>query len=295
MKCPVCGHSPMDHYGRVERFHPALEIYRCGNCGCLARDMNGIPPDSFYGADYYEGRAEYSYLDERKNISSFEYVWNARLKNIRRFAPSRGRFLDVGCSFGGLVKSAQKWYESYGLDISDYAVQSGNTSWPESSPRLFTGSLVDIPQLGIFEKGTYSVITMIEVAEHLDSPQEHFQAAYELLKPGGLFVIQTANFEGLQASRSGLDYHYFLPGHLVYYRAGALKNLLRETGFSHFRDFFPVDFGVLPKLLKSRGEFTKLGDYLKWLSIIKYHYISKIRWKRKPLTSSYVLYAFKEK
>lgn len=298
MKCNVCGSEKIRFYGKVERFNPSFEIYQCEECDSLTQKPSGINVNDFYGQKYYEGRQEYSYLDERKSIKYHNYVWNARLKKIKRYAPEGGSFLDVGCSFGGFVEAAKKYFPSYGLDISKFAVDSGNALYAKSKekiqqPKLFYGSLTDLPNSDIFSENSFSAISLIEVAEHLADPAEHFLSAYRLLKKNGLLVIQTANFYGWQAANGGLDYHYFLPGHLTYFNSDSLKRLLQSIGFSSFREFIPVEFGVIPKLAKSRGSFNKITDYLKWLRIVKYHYLSKIKWRGRPLTSSYVLYAFK--
>lgn len=295
MKCNVCGSPNIEFYGTIKRFDPSFDIYRCRDCDSLMQDASNIEPEKFYGKDYYEGSQEYSYIDERKVLKYHNYVWDARLRKIIKHSPPSGKFLDVGCSFGGFVQSAMKYYSAYGLDISRYAIQSGNHRMKEKSKGepLFYGSLDYLPENEVFKKNTFSVITMIEVAEHLANPKMHFQNAYHLLKDGGILLIQTANFHGWQAINAGLDYHYFLPGHLTYYNASSLKQLLMKVGFSKFLEFIPVEFGVLAKLAKSRGSFKNIKDYFKWVSIVQYHYLSKIKWKGIPLTSSYVLFAFK--
>jgi len=137
------------------------------------------------------------------------------------------------------------------------------------------------------------VITLIEVIEHLEKPQLVFNKLSAILKKDGLLVIQTADFEGLQAKECGSSYHYYLPGHLYYYSFSNLKNILIKNGFSHFIPFFGVDFPLYAKLLKSRGNFKSPKDYLKWFTISLYHLKSKIRIRSERLTSSLVLYAFK--
>ncbi len=51
--------------------------------------------------------------------------------------------------------------------------------------------------------------------EHLSYPEKVFEKLGKILKPGGLLLIQTANFEGWQAINAGADYHYYLPGHFL--------------------------------------------------------------------------------
>ena len=126
--------------------------------------------------------------------------------------------------------------------------------------------------------------------EHLENPIEVFEKLYSQLIPGGLLLIQTANFEGKQAISESKNYHYYLPGHLFYYSKSNLESILKQRGFSKIITYLGVDFPLLAKLLKSRGGFKTLKDYTKWWNISKYHIKSKLF---PGSTSSMVIYAIK--
>lgn len=295
MKCPVCQRENVYFWSEINRFSEPLYIYKCNNCYSLHRHPLPDDPDLFYDKQYYTGRAEYSYKDERERFAADQIVHRARVRNIAR-SVKEGRFLDVGCSFGALVYAAAERFEAHGLDVSEYAVTEGRRFLRDVDPDRLTGlhhgSLTSLPDHEAFRENSFDVITMIEVAEHLAEPEKTFRAARRLLSPGGLLVIQTADFEGRQAVKAGTDYHYFLPGHLVYYTSTALKNLLRKTGFSSFKEYRPVDFSFLAKARKASSGFNSLLDYIRLCRIAKYHYLSMLTYKGRPLTSSYVLYAY---
>ena len=262
-----------------------LGIWKCRTCGLLAQNPRGQQLEKLYDEDYYSGSSNFSYMDERKTEKFQRYVWKARLKNIQKFATG-GNFLDIGCSFGGLLDVAKEFgFSTFGIEISTFSSKIAH----EKGHTVFTGNLLD----SNFPEKSFSVITLIEVIEHLENPKLVFEKLSSLLKPGGLLVIQTANFEGLQAVQEGRKYHYFLPGHIYYYSESNLKEFLSKTGFHKFKSYFGVDFGVLAKLLKSRGNFKTLTDYFQWFKIIYYHFKSKLTWKGRPLTSSFVLYSLK--
>ena len=44
------------------------------------------------------------------------------MKFIWKFI-DRGRLLDIGCAYGFLVREASKYFESFGIDISSFAVK----------------------------------------------------------------------------------------------------------------------------------------------------------------------------
>lgn len=273
--------------------------------------------DAYYDEGYYTGTAAFNYQDERKQEYYHNFVHRARLRHIRRFlrarnsvAPShtvaglasasqRPKFLDVGCAFGALVRAAAKDFDAAGLDVSDYAVREGNkvSAAMHSGARLYRGDLTHLPKdksaQRFFTPGTISAITLIEVAEHLQAPRPAFAEAYRLLQPGGVLVIQTANFEGWQAVEGGSGYHYYLPGHLVYYTATGLRQMLAEIGFTEFKEFLPVDFSLWAKWRKAWGNVRKFSDLKRFWNMSLYHLKSKLRRNGRPVTSSYVLYAKK--
>ncbi|TGK91543.1 class I SAM-dependent methyltransferase [Leptospira brenneri] len=265
--------------------YSGLSIVECKHCKLQALFPR---PDQkeLYSQDYYEGKAEYTYIDERENKKFASYVWKARIRNIKKFV-RQGNFLDIGSSFGGFLESArEEGFQVQGVEISEYASRYAN----ESGIPTFNGSLMDAK----FPNDHFTVITMVEVIEHIENPKLFFAELTRILKPGGLLLLQTANFDGWQAKEEGPNYHYYMPGHVFYYTDKILKNILTNIGFSRFVSYFGVDFPLLAKLQKSRGSFQNWKDYLKWFRISYYHWKSK--WKRNgfPITSSYVLYAFKK-
>lgn len=287
--CPVCRETVRFLY-TIERFDPVLQIGICNHCRLqMQLDVTKDPSD-YYSEDYYTGNQQYTYRDERKTLEYDRIVHNARLKTIQKYAKD-SRFLDTGCSFGGFTESASlAGFDATGIDVSKYAVDYGISQ----GRRLIHGDLFS-PELTkeISQNGRFDCITLIEVIEHLADPQRVFQRLSELLNNEGLLVLQTADFGGQQAIREKENYHYYLPGHLFYYSASNLKNILTQHGLEVVKIFRPVDFALSAKLKKSAGSFEKATDYFRWLRIAWYHMKGKIHFGSFALTSSMVLYARK--
>jgi len=286
-QCPLCGSEPVTPLYAITRFTPPFRVDRCAACGFIFMNprFNDATVQGFYNESYYRGNAEYSYFDEREAEHFARYVWNARLRVIRRYVPE-GNFLDVGCSFGGFLRAAPRYYTPLGIEPSAYA---GTHARNEMGSRIHVGTLADHP----FLRESISVITMIEVLEHMADPASAVRECAALLRRGGVLVIQTANMEGLQAKHYGGDYGYFLPGHLSYFGKRNLTGLLLREGFSEVVVYRPVEFGLLPKPLKSRGSFRSLLDYRHWIRISLYHMITRFAFGDFSPTSSMVVYAIK--
>lgn len=287
-RCPLCGGSSLATHARIDRSAPPFSTDRCADCNFIF--MNPRLTDttimSLYREDYYRGNAEYAYYDEREAERYARHVWDARLRVIRRHAPGGGPFLDVGAAFGGLLRRASRWYEPYGIEPSLYA---GSHAQGEFGQHVHVGTLADHP----FPQEFFSVITMIEVLEHIADPVRAVRECFRLLRPGGLAVIQTANMDGWQAKLKGDRYAYFLPGHLSYFTMRNLSWMLKREGFGDVRVFRPVEFGLLPKLLKSRYGFQSFWDYRRWWRISLYHFVSMLAAGNFSPTSSMVVYAKK--
>lgn len=286
--CPLCEKEvPLPHY-YIDKYEIKFSTSICRDCGFIF--MN--PPidektlKSLYSEDYFKGNADYSYIDEREIKKYSKYVWNKRIKVINRYIKG-GNFLDIGCSFGGLLESASRFYTPYGIEASEYAHRHASSVFGSS---IHHGTIEDHP----FRENFFTVITMIELIEHLPDPSSAIEECYRLLKDKGVLVIQTANMAGKQAEKLGRDYEYFMPGHLSYFTMNNLKQSLLKAGFTRVKVFYPVEFGLLPKLLKSRGSFRSLSDYKAWFRIASYHLKSKIHAGNFAMTSSMVIYAFKQ-
>lgn len=265
--------------------YSGLSIVECKTCKLQALFPRPNQKE-LYSKDYYQGKADYTYIDERDHKKYFQYVWKARIRNIKKFVGT-GNFLDIGSSFGGFLEIArEEGFSIQGVEISAYAASYAN----DSGIPTFNGSLMEAN----FPDNHFSVITLVEVIEHIENPKLFFKELTRILKPGGLLLLQTANFDGWQAKLEGSNYHYYMPGHVFYYSDTILKNILTNFGFSRFVSYFGVDFPLYAKLKKSRGSFHHWKDYLNWFRISYYHFKSK--WKRNgfPITSSYILYAFKK-
>jgi len=285
--CPLCGSPGIEPRYEIERCGSEFSVHACSECRFMFR--NPVPTlreiRKWYGEGYYTGAAEYSYCDERRIEPFARFVWDKRIQLLRK-QTGGGNLLDVGCSFGGFMKAASACFIPHGIEISGYAGRYAKGIFREA---VHIGTLEDHP----FPPSYFSAITMIEVIEHLPDPLSSLAECYKLLRPGGVLLVQTANMDGLQARIQGPRYAYFMPGHCSYFSRRNLLMALTKCGFRKVKFFHPVEFGLIPKLRKSRGGFKSWSDYRHWIRIAAYHAVSKIHIGDFAATSSLSLYAFK--
>jgi len=286
-KCPLCESKQITQLYKIDRYELPFKVGQCQTCNFIFTNPRFIDEiiTSFYSKDYFSGNADYSYHDERDIKKYSKYVWEKRINVLNNYI-DEGNFLDIGASFGGLMEAAGKYYNPYGIELSEHA---GKHAQNLTGCKVHIGTLEDHP----FQEDFFSAITMIEVIEHLKDPVSAIKECQRLLKKDGILMIQTANMNGMQAKSQKNAYPYYMPGHLSYFTKKNLTDFLLKNGFRKVKIFHPVEFGLLPKLQKSRGSFKSLLDYRHWFRISYYHYLSKIHFGNFSATSSMVVYAFK--
>lgn len=227
--CLLCGgtqHRPMfNEFG--------IDILRCDNCRHVF--------SSYAAETHYDG----FWGEDVKDLDVF--YWNeahARMYQdfCHRFVAGRsGRLLDVGCGLGFFLKTMAQYdnWEADGCEISPAAVHYARETL--GLDRVVCGRLEDAN----FSPGTFDLITMWDVIEHLLEPDVLLQQCHALLKPGGICFMHTPNVRvqlpkaRLKALVRGMQQGigYLQPrDHLHHYSTHSLRKLLERNGFA------PVDF-----------------------------------------------------
>ncbi len=144
--------------------------------------------------------------------------------------PGTHPVLDVNCGTGLFLRALNlPQNRLVGLDFS---VGMASIAWAHNAVPAACGALSSAP----FPAGTFALITMFQVLEHLYDPSVYIQAASQLLCPDGRLIVQVPNASSWQflllgEHWSGLD----IPRHLLLFREVDLRNLLDFFGFEVIR------------------------------------------------------------
>jgi SAM-dependent methyltransferase len=129
------------------------------------------------------------------------YWWSTRyyMRLVTHYCRG-GRLLEVGCGLGHLLGMFDGDFDTYCVDISEYAVHMTH----ENAPRAHV-LVAKVEGLAMFPAASFDVLIAKHVVEHLPDPPGAFQEFARLLKPGGLFIFGTPNTEsalrGLKGER----------------------------------------------------------------------------------------------
>jgi len=241
-------------------------LVRCEGCGVARLDPPPANPARYYPGRYWfeGGRLAETY----RRLVLRDHVRFA-LKALR--PAGNTRVLDVGCGSGLFLRelrAANRAVEAVGIDASGRAAA---LAWQRNGISAIAGDLARPP----FARGSFDLVVMFHVLEHLRDPVAYVDAARQLLAPGGKLVVQTPNLDCWQyrvfgARWSGLD----IPRHLYDFRLRDVRRLLENGGFrivrvKHFswRDnpaglATTIAPGLEPVARAARGEASRNAVYL---------------------------------
>jgi len=236
--CPACGSMEMHTLCHgTDRLYRTTEnvflVVECSDCRLIRlyprpkpNEIHKYYPDNYWydpGADTADKLAE--------SWRRFVLQDHVRfVKGALEASGLKGPVLDVGCGGGLFLRELNLPQERVvGLDFS---VNAASVAWSTNGVPAACGALTRAP----FKPGTFSVITMFHVLEHLYDPSAFLECARELLEPGGRLVVQVPNAASWQfllfgENWNGLD----IPRHLLDFKEQDLVNLLEYCGFEVVR------------------------------------------------------------
>jgi len=193
------------------------DIYVCRDCG-LARSRP--PLDLGEIEDLYRDVEDPEYFaSEIERRDSFR----AALARLGSPGP-RGKLLEIGSSVGLFLDEARRaGWDAYGVEPSHWAAESARAR----GLSVFNGTLEEF----VAEGGPFDVVVSWDVFEHLEDPVAALKRAYELLRPGGLFVFTTVNLGGLGRKLFRGRWPWFMRMHLHYFTRESLTRMVRGSGF----------------------------------------------------------------
>jgi len=224
--CRLCGSSDM-HLVMTDGLERNLNYYRCDNCSLWNYDLDcGVDQ-----TQYTEAYTSPSVAEARSNVhqsQSWSYI-SRRLKEP-------GAMMDIGCGNAGLLFFARNdGWQVRGLELSAAAAKSIKED---------TGIDVDVADFLSYEgedAGTYDLVILRHVLEHLPDSILAMKQIGRLLKPNGHAMLEFPNTastgylikrflknRGLKNKKFSKEWR---PGHCNEFCRKAFSFLLDKTDF----------------------------------------------------------------
>ena len=259
-RCPVCGST--DHEERFavpatgtesgvnpDAFRPSSErfgtavgrIVRCRACthGFVAE----LPPTTSVSTAYEDAADPVSLREEEGQV---ETARRALIEIERRVQP--GRVLDVGCWTGSfLVAARERSWETVGIEPSRWAVERARARGVD----VRHGELASQD----LERGSFDLVVMCDVLEHLEDPNEALRTAAGLLRDGGAIFATVPDAGSRLARLMGRRWWSVLPMHLHHFTRASVREMFTRNGFA----LDAID--THPKVFTARYYAERLGGY----------------------------------
>lgn len=227
---PQCNHcGSMTHRAIFSKF--GYDLVQCSDCD-LAYIANPPEPDDLAASYQHEADYHVPLTDPgSREFATMSRVAHTHLDFVHRHAQG-GRLLDVGCSTGLFLSAAT----SAGFHATGVEFSRGSATFARQHFGLdvIDGDIHAV----VASNASYDILTMFDVIEHVPDPARDMRKAWQLLKPGGLFILSTPNLDGLFPQWSlkvaqQLDYwpHPEPPHHLYQFSVATLSAMLNKAGF----------------------------------------------------------------
>jgi len=205
----------------------AFTVWRCNGCGFMfpnprvARTHLKI----LYSSKYWNEHQLANGLASISDRAGFDYHHAlARVFLVKKYKQG-GRWLDVGCAHGAVVRRAKELgYDSEGLEIDPQIAKFGAAYF---DAKITVGE-IETANLD----GKFDIISMYDVFEHLYDPDKTLADISQRLQPDGVLIVETFRTDLEPYESDPLSHPDCKPlEHVAMYREEHLTQLLGRNGF----------------------------------------------------------------
>lgn len=233
LDCDLCGGADYDvvwpevlppalapdmfSYSGGKRFHG--RVVRCLGCG-----LRYVSPRPRFTTEMYAAAEDPHYEGTRASrLRAFAPL----LSHVALLAAPGDALLDLGCATGPwLAVAGNAGYRVRGVEPSHWA----------SAVAARHGLAVDNCALEDFvTTERFRVVTCFDVLEHTDSPRRVASIAFDLLEPGGTFVVSVPDFSRWHTRVLGRYHWLVVLMHYYYFDPSTIRRLLESVGFTNVR------------------------------------------------------------
>jgi len=238
-----------NHRGLVLGSVKGFDLIECEKC--KFKHIVPIPTpvelEAVYRQEYYSAEKPLYLERVREDLEWWNLVYSERYDTFEDLLPPhRRRILDVGSGPGFfLLHGKQRGWQTLGIEPSAQAAAHSRELGLEIVEDFLTEQTAK-------QLGTFDVVHMSEVLEHIADPKEMLQIARSLLAPEGLVCVVVPNdynpFQYTLRTVCGYEPWWVAPPHHInYFDFDSLSRLLTISGFKVVlrEATFPIDVFLL--------------------------------------------------
>jgi len=246
MKCLLCDKEVKTIIAKKLRGGEERNVYYCEMCGLGILDNEETESGL---KDFYSEAYRKKHTPSIKKDSSPEDLFNVyskfqseRINLIKGYLDKKSKLLEIGCSAGMFLFHVRDYVaEVFGID---YDLKSAEFASKICECKVFTDNIEKTD----LNEGTFDVICLFQILEHIKNPIEFIKKIKKYLKPNGVLYIEVPNLHDALIFAYDLPNHYdnfyFHPAHLWYFTDKSLEILMEKLGFEG-KVFFTQDYNIL--------------------------------------------------
>lgn len=236
--------NPACWCGNAELGEFSPDYLRCAKCETLVlrrmpgEDVTAVGADEagLYGKEYWFNHQEndvgFPNITERSRADLPErcVYW---LRAVLKYKVPPAKTLELGAAHGGFVALLRlAGFDAKGLELSPWIADYASRTF---GVPMLQGPIERQP----LEPGTFDVVAMMDVIEHLPDPIGTLRACVRLLKADGVLFVQTPEYpEGaslaqLHATGATFVQHLRPKEHLHLFSRRSAAELMRRVGVAH--------------------------------------------------------------
>ena len=230
LECPICNKTSFNNFLETKDHMITKELFSIVSCASCGFHFTNPIPDRDNIGDYYKSEVYVSHSSSKKGFINRLYnsVRKRTLKQKVNWinANSNGRkLLDLGCGTGHFLRAAiDAGFNGIGVEPDDDArsfAQSENNISPLTQCELYN-----------LEKGSFDVITMWHVLEHVYDLKKDVEKLTQLLTEKGTIFIAVPNMNSYDARKyKSFWAAYDVPRHLYHFQENDIRNLFIQFDF----------------------------------------------------------------
>jgi 2-polyprenyl-3-methyl-5-hydroxy-6-metoxy-1,4-benzoquinol methylase len=231
-QCPVCNSSNIQPHITAKDYTVSQQVFSIWGCkNCTVQFTQQVPSQNEIGG-YYKASSYISHTDTKQGlINKLYHIVRKRTLTAKRTliekitSSTSGSILDIGCGTGAFLNEMQtaNW-QITGLEPDDAARKIAKDQYQINA----------LPSHEIFTitPGSYDVVTMWHVLEHVHELQAYMQQIHNLLKPHGKLFIAVPNYTSYDAAVYKEYWAaYDVPRHLYHFSPKSIEQLIIPYGF----------------------------------------------------------------
>lgn len=230
--CPLCGGTRLEGFITCKDFSATGDLFELINCKeCSFTHTQGVPEG--HDMDRYYNTADYiSHTDTKKGIINLFYHHTRKLMLARKARMvtkeshrETGKILDIGTGTGYFANAmARKGWEVDAIER--------NAGARDRAREKFGIEVKSDEAIDELLPGTYDVITLWHVMEHLEHLNETWEKLYELLAEKGILIVAAPNCRSYDAGKYGTYWAaYDVPRHLWHFTPATMRQFAIKHRF----------------------------------------------------------------